>query len=629
MKGKVILVILAIACFCQVSPAQSAFSYQGSLKNAGAPANGNHDFEFRLWDAASGGAQVGATVQLNGVAVTNGIFAVTLDFGDQFPGTIRFLEVRVRPTGTGAFTPLTPREVIKAVPYAVTSLNSVKLGGVAANQYVTTTTGGANFIQNTTTQQASSNFNISGFGIANVFRASTQFDIGTSHALSMPGTDNIFAGGGAGQANTTGIGNSFFGRAAGFFNTSGTGNSFFGLGSGQANTTGSLNAFFGTSAGLSNTIGGSNAFFGMNAGRLNSVAGGNAFFGWGSGSSNTAGNVNSFFGRSAGASNTTGGSNSFFGANAGESNTTGFGNTMFGNGANVASGNLSNATAIGASAQVSQSNSLVLGSINGIGGATADTNVGIGTTAPGYKLHVVGENLRVEANTTSIFPRFSLNFTGGVVDGKKWQNYASAGGLNFTALNDAENSENRWLRVNRGVGTVISSVQFENGVVVINNLGAAGAVGLCRNAASEISTCSSSLKYKTNVSQFSAGLAFVNKLKPISYDWKDGGLKDVGFGAEDIAEIDPRFVTYNPKGEVEGVKYDRLSVAFVNAFKEQQAEISGQGSVISGQQRKIDDLNSQIETQKAQIEQHRKELDALKKLVCAQNLTADVCKEEK
>lgn len=99
-------------------------------------------------------------------------------------------------------------------------------------------------------------------------------------------------------------------------------------------------------------------------------------------------------------------------------------------------------------------------------------------------------------------------------------------------------------------------------------------------------------------------------------------MKDVGFGAEDIAKIDPRFVTYNSRGEIEGVKYDRLSVAFVNAFKEQQAEINELRTVSSEQTKKLED-------QKAQIEQQQKQLDALKKLVCRQNPTADVCKEEK
>jgi hypothetical protein len=59
--------------------------------------------------------------------------------------------------------------------------------------------------------------------------------------------------------------------------------------------------------------------------------------------------------------------------------------------ANASTGDLSNAGAIGAQAYVSASNSLVLGSINGVNNATASTNVGIGTTAPAYLLHVNGE----------------------------------------------------------------------------------------------------------------------------------------------------------------------------------------------------------------------------------------------
>src|SRR5207247_7664538 len=61
-----------------------------------------------------------------------------------------------------------------------------------------------------------------------------------------------------------------------------------------------------------------------------------------------------------------------------------------GNNADLGANNLTFATAIGANAFVSQSNSLVLGSISGTNGATADTNVGMGTSAPGFKLHIAG-----------------------------------------------------------------------------------------------------------------------------------------------------------------------------------------------------------------------------------------------
>ncbi|MGA9997192.1 MAG: hypothetical protein WBP93_17370 [Pyrinomonadaceae bacterium] len=93
-------------------------------------------------------------------------------------------------------------------------------------------------------------------------------------------------------------------------------------------------------------------------------------------------------------------------------------------------------------------------------------NVGIGTNAPTYKLHVVGQDVRVEG-TPGIFPRFSLNFTGGNADERRWQNYASPNALNFSSLNDAENFETIWLQVNRGPGTQISNVVLPTGNVGI------------------------------------------------------------------------------------------------------------------------------------------------------------------
>src|SRR5437870_12935150 len=102
----------------------SSFIYQGRLTDGGTPANGNYDLQFVLWDSLSGGAQVGSTQTLNTVAVSNGVFTVSLDFGaNSFPGANRFLEISARPTG-GSFTLLTPRQQITSTPYAIRSANA-------------------------------------------------------------------------------------------------------------------------------------------------------------------------------------------------------------------------------------------------------------------------------------------------------------------------------------------------------------------------------------------------------------------------------------------------------------------------------------------------------------------------
>ncbi|HXF68556.1 MAG TPA: hypothetical protein VNK89_02010, partial [Thermoflexus sp.] len=102
----------------------TAFTYQGQLKSGGSPVNGNCDFQFSLWDAASGGTQVGTTQTRTGVAVSGGYFTIPdLDFGaGAFQGDARWLEVAVRcPAGGGSYTTLSPRQALTAAPYALYS----------------------------------------------------------------------------------------------------------------------------------------------------------------------------------------------------------------------------------------------------------------------------------------------------------------------------------------------------------------------------------------------------------------------------------------------------------------------------------------------------------------------------
>jgi hypothetical protein len=103
----------------------TAFTYQGRLDDGGSPANGPHDFVFRLFDAASGGAQIGSTVCIDNLNVIDGVFSAELDFGQQFATTgQRHLEIEVRsdtglPCGDGTgLVVLSPRQHVTAAPMA-------------------------------------------------------------------------------------------------------------------------------------------------------------------------------------------------------------------------------------------------------------------------------------------------------------------------------------------------------------------------------------------------------------------------------------------------------------------------------------------------------------------------------
>jgi hypothetical protein len=380
------------------------------------------------------------------------------------------------------------------------------------------------------------------------------------------------------------------------------------------NTTGFANTAVGRQALSSNVNGTDNTAVGRNA-LAASTASENTALGSLSLDANTSGTRNTALGEEALGSSTTGSNNTAAGEQAGFANTTGSNNTFIGARAGSSTGTLTNATAIGARAQVAQDNALVLGSVNAVNGATSDTRIGVGTTAPEAALDV---------NSQEGIPSLRLTrFTGVLSEGARLHGRAARGtraapapllsgdnllfllahgfdGSQFT-LSDraflvAEASENwtptatgtRWkfattpnggtARVDRlvidhdgevGIGTVnpLSTLHVA-GTLRVDSLGAAGATALCHNASNQIATCSSSLRYKRDVRPFEGGLDFVHRLRPISFAWKDGGARDVGFGAEDVAALDPRFAVYNDGGAVEGVKYDRLTTVLVNAVKE-------------------------------------------------------------
>jgi len=563
----------------------SMFTYQGRFTDGGSAANGTYDMQFKLFDGT--GNQVGSAITNGAVQVSGGVFTVQLDFGAAaFPGADRFLEIGVRSAGSGeAYTVLSPRQQLTSAVYAIragstttadtatsatTATNATQLGGVAANQYVLTSdprlidartpaAGSANYIQNSINQQIAS-FNISGDGraaalSANIVNANTQYSIAGVRIISAGGNSNIFVGPDAGNANTGGS------------------NSFFGANAGLVNTVGSGNAFFGSGAGKSNQIGNGNSFFGLQAG-FSSNANSNSFFGNDAGVNNTIGHSNTFVGQNAGRDNVDGISNTIVGRDAGSS-FPGSRNTLIGASSGTNVSGLTNATAIGYNARVAQSNSLVLGSID-VGAGTPDTNVGIGTTAPAFRFTV--------KTTTSTYG--IVHTDGTIILGSYVGGLANGGYLGTRSnhsLNFFVNDSGPSLSIDTG------------GLVHVNTLGAAGATTLCRNAANQISTCSSSLRYKTNIQPFVAGLSVLNRLRPIKFDWKQGGTHDLGFGAEDIAAIEPLLVTRNEQGEVEGVKYDRISAVLVNAVKEQQAEIEEQKTQIAQQRSELLLQRQQIE----------------------------------
>ena len=107
-------------------PLGTAFDYRGRLDDGGPPANGTYDFIFTLYDAETGGSAVGTVNARPAVPVSDGVFVVRLNFGDQeltFNGQACWLGIQVRSTAAGGvYTLLTPRQPVPLAPYSFYAL---------------------------------------------------------------------------------------------------------------------------------------------------------------------------------------------------------------------------------------------------------------------------------------------------------------------------------------------------------------------------------------------------------------------------------------------------------------------------------------------------------------------------
>ncbi|HXF10981.1 MAG TPA: hypothetical protein VN625_09360, partial [Desulfuromonadaceae bacterium] len=257
----------ALACVAQ----GTAFTYQGRLNDGPNPAGGIYDLRFALFDAATNG-NISGLLTNTATPITNGLFVVRLDFGNQFPGANRWLEIAVRTNGGSAFATLTPRQAITSTPYAMQAANvatgAVNAASIQDASITSVKIGDNQVVRSVNGLQDNINL-INGGGISIVPNSLT-------HSISLSTT------GGGGNANQAQGSYSFIG--SGQSNTiavtsvgggivSGNGNDLSGLyslvGAGQFNTNSSN--YGAIAAGIFNQVSGPAGFIG--GGYENSVIG--------------------------------------------------------------------------------------------------------------------------------------------------------------------------------------------------------------------------------------------------------------------------------------------------------------------------------------------------------------------
>ena len=396
------------------------------------------------------------------------------------------------------------------------------------------------------------------------------------------GEQNVANGAFALYANTTGELNMATGAFALYSNTTGSQNTASGAGAMYHNTTGEINMANGTGALYYNTTGNNNTANGNFAlaynetGSFNVANGNYTLYSNRTGERNLANGYEALFQNTTGSSNvacgfdalndnTTGSFNVAIGNGALNRNTVGYQNAAFGYEADVATVNLVNATAIGAKAFVADSNCLVLGSIDGINGATESVNVGIGITAPQTRLHIVGGSDASYTATSGYLVTGDVATSNIIMDDNE-----------IMARNNGASAP-LYLQVSGGdlkIGSGTPSYKLEVGSSEAAKTG--GGVWIA----------TSDERLKKNIRAFEDGLDVVKQIRPVQFSYNgQAGIPDDtstfgGIIAQELKPVAPYMIgefTYtSPDGQKENyMDYDGTAMTYIliNAVKEQQAII--------------------------------------------------------
>ena len=436
-----------------------------------------------------------------------------------------------------------------------------------------------------------------------------------------------------------------------------TGNSNVGIGAFalQDNTVTQENVAIGYGAGVhldgtANTVGG-NTFIGAYAGGGGNITGSNkgirnTGIGYNTLTGITTGGSNTAIGNNALSGNTTGSTNIAIGQNAGNSISAGINNSFLGVETDGAASIL-NATAVGYRAYAGQSNSIVLGGINGVNGATANTRVGIGTSTPDSTLSVAGNFLVGNSGTVQYSNSNSTMlrmYTSGTSNPSKmivgYSTQFPNTGLQYQDDVDYFNFLNGGTKVatidigSRRVGINMETLQSSagGGTLQVKNInGSDDILGLYNVATGNrwtyyispstndltlyyngtqrgvfsstngVYTSFSDRRLKKDIQPLGNVLAAIKKIPSYRFHYNDNKATDeltVGFMAQDLQPLFPDAVStiVNKDGSTNlGVKYQYLSVYTVKAIQEQQQLIEAQQKQIESLEKRLERLEKGLE----------------------------------
>ena len=358
------------------------------------------------------------------------------------------------------------------------------------------------------------------------FTADTTFADGADIVTASAGTSNFRAGVNAGNSIISGGNyNTVVGDESGTAITTGDNNVLLGYAAGDAITTSGNHVAIGANALSTVTTVGSLVAVGADALKVNAGGYGNTAIGANALTANTSGNNNTTLGQNAGMAVTSGSGNTFVGQGAGDGTDDGVNNVAVGIGAlsanavgeNVAIGNSSLAVC-------TASNNTAVGASSGKAVTSGSQNVFVGNDAG---LAVIGGANHVAVGYRAL--RASTSANGNTAVGRDAGLLTTGGGNTFLGDTAGDNVTTGVNNILIGNGPTTSQVDSQRQIVMGRDVVGAGGDHLTFGDGSTDSainfgatsiTAPSDVRYKEDIADATAGLAFIKDLRPVTFKWK-------------------------------------------------------------------------------------------------------------
>ena len=123
------------------------------------------------------------------------------------------------------------------------------------------------------------------------------------------------------------------------------------------------------------------------------------------------------------------------------------------------------------------------------------------------------------------------------------------------------------------------------------------------DSADQLSTMSSSRRYKHEIKPMGCVSEVIVALKPVTFEYKTDKTNTPQFGliAEQVANVNPDLVVRDEKGEIYSVRYDAVNAMLLNEFRKTHRKIEEQEHAIAELKAEVSGLTARVNKQAEQI----------------------------